>query len=63
LWGLPKTWQDGAEKNDLSDTGDDRRDGQNMTGQANILKETLQRRIAYIFFGPSWKYVLSDIFL
>ena len=27
------------------------------------VKETLRRRIAYIFFGPSWKYILSDIFL
>jgi len=27
------------------------------------LKGTLRRRIAYIFFGPSWKYILSDIIL
>jgi len=29
----------------------------------SFLKGTLRRRIAYIFFGPSWKYILSDIFL
>ena len=28
-----------------------------------LFKGTLRRRIAYIFFGPSWKYILSDIFL
>jgi len=30
-----------GQKNDLSETGDGRRDGKNMTGQTNILKAKL----------------------
>jgi len=30
-----------GQKNDLSGTGDGRRDGKNMTGQTNILKSNL----------------------